>query len=237
MLSLEQAIDEVRLKLGATKEMKMKLEMNTSDITSVIESSLRELTTYMDTPMVSIVPFNDVIDITKYKIASLVHVMRSESPVGVAQVVSLDPFYLSGSTGVVSGNSASINTHSILQTQIQYAVRSLYQNTVQDDLNFFVDYYTKKLYVSYSGMRPSYLTLFYKPVINSIEDLVSDYWVNYLIRLAVAHSKIIIGTIRKKYSVPNSPFSVDGDSFLEQGTSEYEAIRSELKSTRHATFD
>ena len=86
-------------------------------------------------------------------------------------------------------------------------------------------------------MRPNQITIIYKPIVEKVEDLPSDHWTNYLIRLATAHGRIIIGQLRVKYSVPNSPMSVNGESMLDQGKEELQEIREELKSMRGAVFN
>lgn len=233
-MTLQAAIEEIKFKLGASSGMGIKLELNNKDLTMLVQSSLRQLTTYMDTPKFMTVPFEESIDISKLKLASVVNIMRSEAPAGVMQGVSLDPFYLSGITSVQT--DGNVSAHGIMQTQIQYAVRAMMQNTVQEDLSYMTDLYNQKLFVSYSGIRPTNITIIYKPIIDSVEDLPSDYWVNYLIRLAVAHGKIVIGEIRTKYSVPNSPMQVNGAETLTAGREELSTTLEELKAMRSAVF-
>lgn len=235
MTDLKSIIEQIRLQLGVTDEMNIGLELNEKDLTTVVQSSLRELTTFMDTPKIQIVLYEDAIDIKKYKIANVVNVLRATPPAGALQGVSLDPFYLS-SSGVGITQPGGIQTHGILQTQIQYAIRSMAQNTIQQDLDFIVDKYNQKLYVTYSGIRPNQITIIFKPVIESVEDLPSDYWVTYLIRLAVAHSKVIIGRIRSKYTVQSSPFSL-GTDILGEGITELGQIREELRNLRGGVYD
>lgn len=235
-MKLQEVIEEIRLKLGASNEMESTIELNEKDLTSIVQASLRELTTFMDTPKFTTIDYSDVIDVSNLKIASILNILRAEAPAGVLSGVSIDPFYLSGSVGVSTQGSSQINTHGIMQTQIQYAVRSMMQNTVQDELSYILDEYEKKLYVSYAGVRPTRVTVVYKPVLNKVEDLPSDYWVNYLVRLATAHAKITMGLIREKYSVASSPYSVNAD-IKADGISELQTVREELKKTRGAVFD
>lgn len=234
-MTLPAAIDEIKFKLGSASGMGIKLELNNKDLTIIVQSSLRELTTYMDTPAFKTVPFQDAIDISDLKIASVINIMRAEAPAGVMQGVSLDPFYLSSVTAIKPGDG-STDAHGIMQTQIQYAIRAMMQNTVQEDLSYMTDLYNKKLYVSYSGIKPNQITIIYKPIIESIEDLPSDYWTTYLIRLALAHGRIIIGEIRTKYSITNSPMAVNGAEMLAQGREDLAQVLTELKSMRSAVF-
>lgn len=235
-MTLQAVIDEIKLKLGSASGIGTKLELNNKDLTTLVQSSLRELTTYMDTPKLVTVPFQNAIDISNLKIANVINVMRAEPPAGVMQGVSLDPFYLSSVTAIKPGDG-STDAHGIMQTQIQYAVRAMMQNTVQEDLSYITDLYNKKLYVSYSGIKPNMVTIVFKPAIESVQDLPSDYWTSYLVRLSIAHSRIVIGEIRVKYSVPNSPMQVNGQEILSQGREELTQIMEELRSMRSAAFD
>lgn len=232
-MTLTGVLDEIKLNLGVTSGFKTKIELNEKDLTAIVMSSLRELTTLMDTPMITTVAFQEIIDISNLKLASVVNIMRAEAPAGTLQGVSLDPFYLSGVTNVVQPGTP--NTHSVLQTQASYAIRSMAQRTVQEDLSWITDFYNKKLYVSFAGIRPRQITIIYKPIVESVEDLPSDYWTTFLIRLATAHGKIIIGRVRSKYAVSNVSYTVN-DNILAEGLEELRAIREELKKVRGAFF-
>ena len=101
------------------------------------------------------------------------------------------------------------------------------QNTVQAELQYFHDLYHQTLIVSFAGSRPSYITILYRPNIKTVEDLPSPVWQQFLIRLATAHGKVIIGRIRAKYSPQGSPFTVNSE-ILAEGLDELKAIYEEL---------
>lgn len=232
-MTFDAVLKEVQFKLGRTEGMGSKIELNNKDLTMVISSSLRELSGFMDTPKFATVPFQDQIDISKLKLASVINIMRAETPAGGMEGVSLDPFYLSQGTRVTFPGQP--NNNSILQTQAMYAIRAMAQNTVQDELSYMTDLYNQKLYVSYSGIKPNRITIIYRPVIESVEDLPSSEWVNYLIELAVAHGQIIIGMLRTKYTAPNAPYSV-GAQILEQGNTGLAAVREKLERMKGPVF-
>lgn len=227
-MTTQLAIERVKLNLGAMKGLNSKIELNEEDLGNIIQMSLDELVDKVDTPSALVLPYSDVIDVSKYKIASVDCVLRSEVPYGVSGGVSLDPFYLS--TAVAVGSQAgSANLNGVLQLQASYAVRAMAQNTVQAELVYFHDLFHKTLAISYAGTRPNAVTILYRPEIQCVEDLPSNVWVTYLIRLATAHGKCIIGRWREKYSqVSGAAFSV-GTAILQEGTTELKEIYDELK--------
>lgn len=226
-MTTAEAIKQIQFNLGKLDGIKTRLELSEKDLQQVIGNSLRELTTRVDTPAVLIVPFSSVIDLSFYKIAEIIFVMRSEPPTGVSMGAGLDPFYMSSVAGVSQPNSA--NTHAILQTQAQYAIRAMAQNTVQAELQYMTDLYAKKMYVSYAGVQPQALSIVYKPKLEVVEDLPSDYWTTLLIQLATGHSKIVLGNLRSKYSVSNSPMQLNGAELVSQGKEEVAKVYEALK--------
>lgn len=226
---MKSALRELKLKLGGSGIVYTDLELGRTQLTQVIEFSLRELISSIDTPAEITVPYQDIIDLSDYKIDSIMWITRAEPRTGsIVGGGVTDPFYASSVTTKPGTNTAGANYSAVLRTQLNYLVAMMAQNTVQTDLAYQTNYYNKTLKVTYSGMRPNELTIFYRPVIEKIEDLPSHYWYNYVIRLAVAHSKIIIGEIRSKFTVNAAPIQVNS-GILDQGIAELAAIRDELK--------
>lgn len=226
-MTTEEAIKRVKFRLGEIKGLDTHIELDEQDVGNLVQMSLDELVDKVDTPSLLILPYSEIIDVKKYKISSIDHVMRAEVPYGVSGGTSLDPFYLSTATAVgSSAGSATLN--GVLQLQASYAVRAMAQNTVQAELIYFHDIYKQKLLVSYSGQKPNAISILYRPEIKCVEDLPTNVWTTYLIRLAVAHGKIIIGRWREKYTVAGSPVTVSS-AILAEGLEELKAIYEELK--------
>ena len=227
-MDMKSALREIKLKLGGSGLVYDELELGRSQLTQIVEASLRELTSKVDTPADVTVPYKEVIDISKYNIDSIMWICRSEPRLGsIVGGGVADPFYASSVSTKPGSNLASPNYSAVLRTQLNFLMTSMAQNTVQSDLAYFTNYYNKTLKVTYSGVRPNEITIFYRPIIKNIEDLPSHFWYDYVIRLAVAHSKIIIGQIRSKFTVNSAPISVN-TNFLEEGKAELDKIREEL---------
>ena len=227
-MTTQQAIERVQFRLGKIKGLNTRIELNEEDVGNLIQMALDELIDKVDTPSMLILPYSEVIDVKKYKISSIDFVMRAEVPYGIDAGVSLDPFYLSQSVSIGAGGGSGASLNGVLQMQASYAVRAMAQNTIQAELIHFHDMYKGTLMVSYSGVRPAYITILYRPIIQCVEDLPSDVWTTYLIRLATAHGKVIIGRWRAKYTVPNAPMTINNE-ILAEGLSELEKLYEELK--------
>ncbi len=225
-MTTQAVIDRVKFRLGAIKGLNARIELDEQDLSELVDMALDELVEKIDTPSMLILPYQEIIDLKQYRIAAIDLVTRSEVPYGVTQGVNLDPFYLSNST-LVHSNTGNGGLNSVLQMQAAYTIRTMAQNTVQAELVHFHDIYKKTLTVSYSGTRPNAITILYRPDIQCVEDLPSRTWTTYLIRLATAHGKIIIGRIRAKFASSPSPIGINSE-ILSEGLAELAAIYEEL---------
>ena len=61
-----------------------------------------------------------------------------------------------------------------------------------------------------------------------VSEIVSDTWIDYLVRMSTANMKVALGRSRSKYTIEGSNVSLDGDTLLSEANAELEAIRSEL---------
>lgn len=220
---------EIRFLLGQISGLSSKIELNDEDIQTLLHLSIRELVEKVDTPSMLTLPYSEVIDVSEYKIAKIDAVLRADTPYGTTEGLSYDPFYLSNSVSIGSqGAGGNGGLNSVLQMQAQYAIRAMAQNTVQAELIHFYDRYHKTLAISHSGQRPRAITLLYRPTIQAVEDLPSSIWESYLIRLATAHGKVVIGRLRSKYTVQGAPVTVNTE-ILAEGIAELEKLYEELK--------
>lgn len=231
-----QAIkDEVILKLTGQV---VSLELSDAALTQVINSAMREIQRYIDTINVITVPYEKCIDLSEYSINSVVGVRRAQgymSDDNSTMGAMSDPLYASqwmlltgmGNVGQINNfasNVASWNT--MLQIQ----------NTMSTDLAFYYIKSDHKLYVNVSSNYPDKITIVYIPRLNDVEDIVSDYWIDMLIRLAVAIAKVTVGRLRSKFKQSNALWTLDGDQILEEGNTELTAIRQELKDSTQLCY-
>lgn len=225
-MTTQEYIDELKLELtGGILE----LEMPDSTIDMVLNKAFRELKPYIDETRLITIPYADCIDVSTFPHTAIIKLYRTEGYRTSSSVAaSADPMaaqqWLSFSNGGTMYN---------LQNYILnfMAVNTLAQieNTMSTDLSFKEDKQNKKLYPNVSGYgKPDTITIEYVPIYESLEEIESEYWVNILQKLALAHTKIILGRIRTRFTQSNGLWSDDGATILQEGNEELKELRDKL---------
>ena len=75
----------------------------------------------------------------------------------------------------------------------------------------------------------AYITIEYVPEFKDVDDIKSDYWIDILVRLSIALTKVTLGRIRSRYTQSNALWTQDGDKLLEEGNAELVALRETLR--------
>lgn len=238
-MKLAQVLDEIKLELtGSVLEM----EIEDSTLISVVNKSLRELERYWDETTMLTVPFASCIDISgeefEEHVSSIVRVYRTE---GIGSTrdgsvsVNTDPILMQQWTMFSNGGT----TYSLTDYVLNYAAwstASQIKNTITSDLTFKEDRHNKKLYINSNMSKPDKITIEYIPKLNSVEDIKSDYWIDILIRLSVAFTKIVLGRIRTRFSQSNALWAQDGDKLLEEGNTDLRELREVLRANSNLIF-
>jgi hypothetical protein len=73
------------------------------------------------------------------------------------------------------------------------------------------------------------ITIEYIPKLKSVEDIKSDYWLDILIKLSVALTKVVLGRIRTRFTQSNALWTQDGEKILEEGNTELKELREILR--------
>lgn len=237
-MDMQQIKDEIHLQL--TGDI-LELELSDTALTRIINVSLREVQRYIDLFTVMTIPYERCIDLSNYKISSVIGVRRSEGYMGDTETGdsmssgAMDPLYASqwqllsglGNVGQLSNyayNYAAWN--SLLQIR----------NTTSTDLAHYFDKASKKLYINVSSNVPTKITILYIPRFDSVEEINSDYWIDILIRMAIAQAKIAVGRVRTKFKQSNALWTLDGDALLQEGITELTNLRQELKDSSQLVY-
>lgn len=222
-MTTQEVIDEIKLRLtGGILE----LEIEDEKIQQVIKASLREIQRYIDTTRYITVPYARCIDLTGFNCSSIVKVYRTEG-VGYESLDDLTSnpfmaqFYLFSNGGDVYNLDNFTYRFAAWNSVLQI------RNTITTDVDWREDKVANKLYVMVSDAPPA-ITIEYIPKIPSVEDVKSDYWLDILIRLALANTKIIVGRVRSKFTQTNSLWELDGPTLLDEGIKERDEIREYL---------
>lgn len=236
MTSLEEIREEIKLKLtGGILEF----ELEDDAIDAVIMSALRELQRYITVTRFMTIPFKRCIDLNNPEDTKC-------DFVNVSQVVSIYRTNDLGGNTTTSANSSSYDPMQVAQWQLlsgmgnlSYFQDAVYnyaswttlqqiRNTTSTDLDFKFDKSTKKLYINIATGTPSYITIEYIPVIDSVEEIRSEYWEDILIRLSLALTKVAIGRVRSRYTQSNALWQGDGETILQEGQEELKELRTIL---------
>jgi hypothetical protein len=92
------------------------------------------------------------------------------------------------------------------------------------------------LYINISSNYPKDITIEYVPRYNDVSEITSDFWIDMLIRLTVALTKVTVGRVRSKFTQSNALWTLDGPTLLEEGNAELTALREELKASTQLCY-
>ena len=229
--------DEVLFKLTGGV---LDIELDDASIDKLLNAAFREIQRYIDTTKLVTIPYKSCIDFKDCGVAHVVKVYRSEGFTGNASMMSAaggmtDPMYASqwqllSGTGSLYNFSNYVYNYSAWNTLLQI------RNTTSNDIAFRYDRREEKLYVNISSNIPVAITVEYVPRFNDISEIVSDYWIDMLIRLAVALGKQTLGRIRTRYTQTGALWAQDGDTILGEGNAELASLREALEKNSQIVY-
>ena len=229
-------IDEIKLKLTGGV---VHLELSDATLQSVLDSTMREVQRYIDTTKLITIPYKQCIDMTEYKPNSVSRVYRSTGFVDTSAsqngVSTADPMQVSF-WQIVSGGGNLYNFQNYAYDYAAWNTLLQIRNTTSTDMAFQFDKSTNYLYINVASNFPTSVTIEYVPKYVSVDEITSDYWIDVIMRMALATSKILLGRIRSKYKQSNSLWSMDGDQLLQEGTEELKSIRETLAKYTQLTY-
>ena len=234
-MNLADYREEIKLKL--TGDL-LESEIDDNTINRIIKSALRELQRYITSTRLVTIPFKPCIDLSneedtnnkKLNVNSVVMIYRTEDLSGTNGITSgglTDPMQVA-QWQLISGMGNLTNFQDAVWNYSAWTTLEQIRNTISTDLSFRFDKHTNKLYINVSSGTPKSITVEYIPVIQDVEEITSDYWVDMLMRLSIALTKVTIGRIRTRYTQSNALWQQDGDTILSEGREELTNIREML---------
>ena len=224
-----QAIkDEITLQLTGDV---LSFELTDATLTKIINSALREIQRYLDIVCFMTIPYQRCISLKDKDVNAVIKVLRSEGyldPAAENGYTTMDPLYAS-QWQLLSGLGNLNNLTDYAYRYASWNTIMQIRNTTSTDLAFVYDKSQEQLYINVSSNLPNTVTIMYVPQIKDVEQLKSDFWIDNLIRLSIALTKITVGRVRTKFKQTNALWTLDGDTLLTEGTQELTAIRTELK--------
>ena len=221
--------DEIILKILGDGILESEIEDSTID--KVINNALREIQRYIDTTAIMTVPYKPCIDLSQYHINSVVRIMRANSFIASTcnnQTGSnVDPLYAM-QWQMYSGMGNMQNFQNGLYNFLSWNTMLQIRNTTSTDLNFYYDSIKKQLYVNIADGNPGNITILFIPRFQDVSEIQSDYWIDKIMLLSVALTKVVIGRIRSKFKLNNAQYELDGERLVQEGNEELTQIRAEL---------
>jgi hypothetical protein len=202
------------------------------DLSEAVNIAFTELKEYIKTPVNKTVPFATRLDLMALGIntVNVLYVQAAEPRIGLSltAIDSSNVFQVAAAVNLSSGygQGQGLNIDPIMS---QLALQQN-RNALSTDLQWSYDLPNQVVYVTHRAPIPATITIRYVPIYNDVSEIEGPTWVNYLLRLALAHAKVTLGRTRSKYIVEGSNVTLDGEQLLTEGNAELEAIRNELKS-------
>ena len=226
-MQMQGYIDEI--KLNVTGGI-LDLEIEDATISKKVNSAMRELQRYICSTKLMTVPYAKCIDLSGQKINSIARIYRasanqtsSNDPESYTDPLAASLFQITSNYG----NLANLNDFTY-----RYASwNSLQQvsNTLSTDLAYFYDDADKKLYINTSLNSGANITIEYVPRYDNVEEITSDFWIDVLMRLSIALTKITLGRIRGRYTQSNALWTSDAATMLQEGQTELSELRAYLQ--------
>lgn len=238
-MRMEMYVDEIKTQLTGGL---IELEIDDDHIKKVVNTALREVQRYIDTTKIITIPFEPCIDLAKVeeenhiKISSVSRVFRQETYASANSAASLsDPLYLS-QIQMLAGNGGNIGLlNNYVGNYAAYNTLLQIKNTTSTDLMFKEDKADKKLYINVIDL-PAQITIEYVPQFQAVEEVTSDYWVDIIMKMSVALTKIGLGRIRSRFTQDNALWKQDGEALLSEGNEELKDLREQLRVASQLTY-
>ena len=237
-MDLKSYVDEIKLRLTGNL---LELEIDDETIVKIIYSAFREMQRYIDLQVYETIPYSSCINLNPRKVNAVSQVYRATALASTTDDSATtessvtykglqDPLNLSlwqGLAGSYGYNSYNISSYAY--NYMAYNTAQQIRNTLSTDLAFRYDRSKNLLYINVSMGVPQYVTIKYVPRFDDPQEIYSDYWIDMIVKMSVAMTKVILGRIRSRYTQSNALWTQDGDTILAEGKAELDAIRTELK--------
>lgn len=225
-MQMQAYIDEIKLRLTGGV---LHLEIDDATIMKIIDSAFREVQRYIDTTRLETMPFQRCINLSPRKVNAVTNIYRAEgftsdttSDSSVQDPMLVQQWQLLAGNGNVLSMTDYAYNYAAWSTSLQI------RNTLSTDLSFRFDRSTNQLYINTSSGTPTLITIEYIPRYDSVDEIESDFWIDILMRLSIALTKITLGRIRSRFTQSNALWTQDGEAILAEGNQELTDLRTKL---------
>ena len=230
---MQAYLDEIKLEVtGGILE----LEVDDSTLMKVVNSALREIQRYICSTRLITLPYSKCMDLSGYKINAITRVFRANSDANIENngTYSTDPLQLSFYQLASGGNMYNLND--FVSRYASWNTLQQMSNTLSTDLLYYYEDAEKKLYINTTMPIGNHVSIEYVPRFDNVEEVTSDYWIDILMKLSKASTKVILGRIRGRYKQSNALWTSDAEEMLQQGQAELAEIRQHLQSNTQLIY-
>lgn len=228
-------VEEVKLNITGGV---LQLEIGDEVIQQIVTSAMRELQRYICSTRLVTLPYSKCIDLSEYKINSISRVYRAtgvNSSNTDGNAISSDPVQI----GLLqlafnTGNMNNLKDYSY--NLASYNTMQQIQNTMSTDLAYFYEDDKQLLYINTKLNSGTKVTIEYVPRYDSVDEIKSDFWIDVLMRLSIALTKVALGRIRSRYTQSNALWQQDGPTLLQEGQSELSELRTYLQRNTNLVY-
>ena len=239
-MTIQEYVDEIKLMLTGNV---IEIELDDSTIQSIIRSALREVQRYICDTCYITIPFKKCINFAdptqtndkEIKVNSVSGVYRTEGYINTSETKTMDPMQVA-QWQLLSGTGNMYNLQDYMYNYMTWNTLLQIRQTTSTDLAFVFDKASNNLYINTASDTPSQITVEYVPKYDSVEEVTSDFWIDVLLRMSIALSKIALGRIRSRYTQSNALWQQDGETILQEGLAEYQSLQEYLRMNTQLTY-
>ena len=239
-MTLEEYKDQIRLELTGYI---IDLELDERILDQIVKNSLREIQRYICSTNLITIPFSNCIDLSDSKqtndeeinVNSVVRVYRVEGYSSTDDGSYTDPMSMAY-WQMLSPSGNINNMQNYMYNYLSWNTLLQMRNTTSTDLAFRFDKNTSKLYINIGTDKPSKITIEYIPEYQDVSEIKSDYWIDQLMKMCVAYTKIIVGRVRSRYTQAGALWTQDGDTILQEGLQELRDLREYLSQNTQLVY-
>ena len=225
-MKMRDYVDEIKLNVTGGV---LDLEIEDATIEKIVTSAMRELQRYICSTKIITLPYEPCLDLSEHKINAIARVYRAQTGDNASTQESIaDPMSIS-MWQVYGGVGSIYNIQDSLYNYGAYSTLQQICNTLSTDLSWYFEDSDKKLYINTSMESGANVTIEYVPRYESVEDINSDYWIDFLMRLSIALTKVTLARIRGRFSQSNALWGQDADTLLSEGQNELNELRAYLQ--------
>ena len=233
-MNMKAYIDEIKLSVtGGILE----LEIEDSVIAKLVNSAMRELQRYICSTKIVTLPYSKCIDLSNYNVNAVARVYRAQAE-GTSAGISgetIDPVQI-GLFQLTSNTGNMFNFNDYVYRYASWSSLQQIGNTLSTDLSYYYEDAEKKLYINTSMDSGSQVTIEFVPRYDSVDEITSDFWIDVLMRMSKALTKVTLGRIRGRYTQTNALWTSDAETMLSEGQNELNELRTYLQKNTQLLF-